>query len=63
MRHLSRMTDLAETYQVRARECRHLAAISNDPILINYLLELAEALELEATRLRSESLPRTQPFG
>lgn len=54
---LGRMPDLAETYLTRAQECRRLAGRADDPILIEYLTELAEALEEEAEQIRLRSFP------
>lgn len=51
------MPDLAETYLERAKECRRLAGQADDPVLIDYLVELAVALEEEAKVICSESLP------
>jgi hypothetical protein len=51
------MQDLAETYLARAQECRRLAAQAHDPVLVDYLVELATALEQEAAEFGSEGLP------
>jgi hypothetical protein len=51
------MPDLAETYLARAQECRRLAAQAHNPVLVDYLVELATALEQEAAEFGSEGLP------
>lgn len=57
------MPDLIETYLARAQECRRLADRADDPILIDYLTELADALEEEVKAMRSEALPPISLHG
>jgi hypothetical protein len=58
-----RMPNLSETYLTRAKECRRLASKANDPILIDYLTELAEALEQEAKPISLETLHQITVHG